>query len=73
MEGVEFLDVLLVPSGLLILIIYHCQLTYRVHAFPTTTVIGINQINRQVWVQTMMKVSNYMSPSSSPSSKFACF
>lgn len=44
----------LVPAGLLMLLIYHAQLVYRVCKFPTTTVIGINQINRQVWVRTMM-------------------
>lgn len=49
-----YLDMALVPLGLLMLLIYHGQLVYRVCKFPATTVIGVNQFNRQVWVRTMM-------------------
>lgn len=49
-----YLDMILVPFGLLLLVLYHAQLIYRVWKFPASTVIGVNQINRQVWVRTIM-------------------
>eukprot|EP00249_Psilotum_nudum_P002352 c15345_g1_i1 orf=95-808(+) len=49
------LDLVLVPAGMLLLLIYHAQLVYRILKFPTTTVIGINLINRQAWVRKMME------------------
>lgn len=51
------LDFVLVPLGLLSLVAYHLWLLYRITRHPTTTVIGINAINRRIWVQTMMEVS----------------
>jgi hypothetical protein len=56
-QGLEIMDALLVPAGLLLLIVYHCMLAYRVHTYPASTVVGINQINRQLWLRTMMQVS----------------
>jgi hypothetical protein len=56
MEAAEYLDAVLVPCGLLLLLLYCAQLAYRVHTCPSTTVIGINQMNRQAWVRTMMQV-----------------
>ncbi|KAH7438683.1 hypothetical protein KP509_04G026600 [Ceratopteris richardii] len=50
----EYLDSVLVPLGVLILLLYHARLIYLVHYFPTVTVYGINQVNRQVWVRSMM-------------------
>ncbi|CAD5194381.1 unnamed protein product [Musa acuminata subsp. burmannicoides] len=49
------LDFVLVPLGLLSLVAYHLWLLYRISRHPTTTVIGINAINRRIWVQTMME------------------
>ncbi|MCO5547387.1 hypothetical protein L7F22_000836 [Adiantum nelumboides] len=48
------LDIILVPAGLLILLLYHAQLAYRIVKHPTSTVIGVNDLNRRAWVRTMM-------------------
>lgn len=49
------LDAVLAPAGLVLLLGYHVHLMYRVCWFPKSTVIGVNQINRSVWVRTMMR------------------
>ncbi|KAI5063381.1 hypothetical protein GOP47_0021928 [Adiantum capillus-veneris] len=54
MEKGYVLEVVLVPAGVLLLLLYHARLLYRLRCSPTATVIGVNQINRQVWVRTMM-------------------
>ncbi|XP_072975187.1 uncharacterized protein [Typha angustifolia] len=51
----EDLDIILVPLGLAILVVYHLWLVYRIRFQPTRTVIGINAINRRIWVQTIME------------------
>ncbi|XP_010941112.1 uncharacterized protein [Elaeis guineensis] len=51
----EELDLVLVPVGLTVMVSYHLWLLYRVIKHPTTTVIGINAINRRIWVHTMME------------------
>ncbi|CAN6445927.1 unnamed protein product [Victoria cruziana] len=49
------LDFVLVPLGLGLMVAYHIWLAYRVVVHPKHTVIGINAINRQLWVKTMME------------------
>lgn len=49
------LDFLLVPTGLGVLMAYHLWLLRRIIKQPTNTVIGINSINRRVWVHAMME------------------
>lgn len=51
-----YLDAVLVPAGLLLMIGYHLRLMYKVRYDPLNTVIGINHVNRRAWVQTIMKV-----------------
>ncbi|XP_020081169.1 uncharacterized protein LOC109704795 [Ananas comosus] len=51
----EELDFVLVPIGLAAMAGYHLWLLCRVLRRPTTTVIGINSVNRRIWVQTMME------------------
>ncbi|KAA8540118.1 hypothetical protein F0562_026810 [Nyssa sinensis] len=51
----QLLDYLLVPAGLLIMLAYHIWLLYRIVNHPTTTVVGINAINRRFWVLAMME------------------
>ncbi|XP_073012278.1 uncharacterized protein [Typha latifolia] len=51
----EDLDFILVPSGLLIMVFYHVWLVYRILRHPAKTVIGINAMNRRIWVQTIME------------------
>ncbi|WOK92935.1 hypothetical protein Cni_G01627 [Canna indica] len=36
------------------MVLYHAWLLYRILKHPTTTVIGINAINRGIWARTMM-------------------
>eukprot|EP00253_Pinus_taeda_P029337 PITA_29337 len=43
-----------VPAGLLLLSSYRAWLLYRIKRHPTTTVIGLNALNREIWLDTMM-------------------
>ncbi|KAK9145939.1 hypothetical protein Sjap_005842 [Stephania japonica] len=49
------LDWVLVPLGLVVMLAYQAWLLYKIRTQPTKTVIGINTINRRVWVQAMME------------------
>ncbi|RDX97385.1 hypothetical protein CR513_19842 [Mucuna pruriens] len=51
----KVLDIILVPSGLLVMLAYHFWLLHRIIRHPTKTVIGVNAINRRFWVQAMME------------------
>ncbi|XP_027368425.1 uncharacterized protein LOC113874402 [Abrus precatorius] len=51
----KVLDLILVPSGLLVTIAYHFWLLHRIIKHPTKTVIGVNAMNRRFWVQAMME------------------
>uniref|UniRef100_A0A1D1YHQ9 tRNA(Met) cytidine acetyltransferase TmcA n=1 Tax=Anthurium amnicola TaxID=1678845 RepID=A0A1D1YHQ9_9ARAE len=53
--GKQSLDYALVPLGLLVLVAYHIWLVRRVRKQPTTTVMGVNAINRRLWVHSMMQ------------------
>ncbi|MED6168596.1 hypothetical protein PIB30_013091 [Stylosanthes scabra] len=54
----KFLDVILVPIGLLAMVAYHLWLLHKVVRQPTKTIIGVNAINRRLWVQAMMEDAN---------------
>lgn len=49
------LDYSLVPTGVMIMVAYHVLLLHRIIKRPTTTLIGINAINRRIWVNAMME------------------
>ncbi|KAK1322406.1 hypothetical protein QJS10_CPA03g02101 [Acorus calamus] len=51
----QHLDYVLVPIGLSVMVAYHAWLFYRIVTRSTTTVIGLNAINRLIWVRTMME------------------
>ncbi|AQK50817.1 hypothetical protein ZEAMMB73_Zm00001d049564 [Zea mays] len=61
----EELDYVLVPLGLAVMAGYHAWLLLRVRRQPATTVIGVNAINRRIWVRHIMEVG-LGSVSSSP-------
>ncbi|XP_022985059.1 uncharacterized protein LOC111483144 isoform X1 [Cucurbita maxima] len=48
-------DYILVSSGLGVMVAYHVWLFYRIVRHPNKTVIGINAINRRLWVRAMME------------------
>lgn len=52
----KYLDYVLVPMGILLMVAYHLWLFYRIVKHPTKTVIGVNAINRRFWVRAMMEV-----------------
>ncbi|XP_022717747.1 uncharacterized protein LOC111276238 [Durio zibethinus] len=52
----EYLDLVLVPSGLLIMSAYHVFLLYRCLKLPQTTVIGYENHCRKAWVERMLQV-----------------
>ncbi|KAI6705245.1 hypothetical protein NL676_008207 [Syzygium grande] len=49
------LDVVLVPSGMLIMFLYHLQLLYRYLHRPHTTCMGFENFNKRFWVQAIMQ------------------
>ncbi|KAE8707817.1 hypothetical protein F3Y22_tig00110372pilonHSYRG00031 [Hibiscus syriacus] len=51
----EYLDFALVPTGLLIMSVYHVFLLYRCLKFPETTVIGLENHFQKAWVERMMQ------------------
>ncbi|GLT49258.1 hypothetical protein SLA2020_228270 [Shorea laevis] len=51
----RYLDFVLVPLGIFIMVAYHVYLFYRIINHPTKTVIGINAMNRRYWVLSMME------------------
>ncbi|MQM18496.1 hypothetical protein Taro_051490 [Colocasia esculenta] len=51
----QSIDLVLVPLGLLVLLTYHVWLVKRVRRHPTSTVMGVNAINRRAWVHSMME------------------
>jgi len=46
---------MLVPLGLAVMLGYHLWLLLRIRRRPETTVIGINAINRRIWVRHIME------------------
>ncbi|GAV75086.1 DUF599 domain-containing protein [Cephalotus follicularis] len=51
----QYLDLVLVPSGLLIMFAYHLILLYRYLNLPHTTVIGFENNDKRAWVQRIMQ------------------
>ncbi|GAB2231055.1 hypothetical protein Droror1_Dr00027342 [Drosera rotundifolia] len=52
----DYLDIVLVPSGLLIMFGYHLTLLYRCIRSPANTVIGFENHSRRAWVSKTMQV-----------------
>lgn len=53
----EYLDLILVPTGMLIMLCYHLFLLYRFQRHPETTIIGYENHCRKAWVERMLQVS----------------
>lgn len=53
--GKDDLDLALVPSGLLIMFVYHINLLYRYLHLPHTTVIGFENNDKKAWVERVMQ------------------
>ncbi|CAK9187754.1 unnamed protein product [Ilex paraguariensis] len=51
----QVLDYVLVPTGLMLMLVYHLWLLHQIVKHPTKTFIGINAINRRFWVHAMME------------------
>ncbi|GLJ25947.1 hypothetical protein SUGI_0497380 [Cryptomeria japonica] len=49
------LDIIFVPAGLIMFAVYHACLLHRILTHLHTTTMGINAINRQAWVEVIMK------------------
>ncbi|KAG8365512.1 hypothetical protein BUALT_Bualt18G0112700 [Buddleja alternifolia] len=54
----EYLDLVLVPFGLIIMFSYHILLLYRYLSVPHTTVIGFENNDKKIWVQKIMQSQN---------------
>ncbi|KAK1268791.1 hypothetical protein QJS04_geneDACA008292 [Acorus gramineus] len=51
----EYLDLVLAPSGLLLMFGYHLFLLYRILKYPHKTVIGYENHNKNAWVERMLQ------------------
>ncbi|KGN62846.1 uncharacterized protein LOC101209677 [Cucumis sativus] len=49
------LDLILVPTGFILMMCYHLGLWYKVRTQPFTTIIGINTSGRRLWVSSIIK------------------
>lgn len=56
----EYLDLVLVPCGLIIMFAYHLILLYRCLKLPHTTVIGFENNDKKIWVEKLMQVIRYI-------------
>nr|KYP51878.1 hypothetical protein KK1_026234 [Cajanus cajan] len=54
----EYLDLVLVPSGLLIMFVYHLFLLYKYVNQPHSTVMGFENNDKRIWVERIMQASN---------------
>ncbi|WOK94079.1 hypothetical protein Cni_G02781 [Canna indica] len=50
-----YLDLMLVPLGLLLPLVYHLWLWHKVRSQPRQTIIGINSSGRRLWVLAIIK------------------
>ena len=55
--GKQDLDLVLVPTGLLIMFVYHLVLLYRYLHKPDTTFMGYENEGKKSWVENIMKAS----------------
>ncbi|KAH7686070.1 hypothetical protein IHE45_04G080100 [Dioscorea alata] len=53
----RYIDIVLVPSGLVIMFGYHLFLLYRILKLPHTTVVGYENHNKLAWVERMMQAT----------------
>ncbi|KAJ4703551.1 Protein of unknown function, DUF599 [Melia azedarach] len=51
----EYLDLVLVPLGLLIMLSYHLFLLYRYFQHPHTTALGFENNDKRAWVERVMQ------------------
>ncbi|XP_030528790.1 uncharacterized protein LOC115739707 [Rhodamnia argentea] len=51
------LDLLLVPSGLVIMFTYHLFFLYKYRHSPETTVMGVENVDRRAWVEGIIKLT----------------
>lgn len=56
----EYLDVVLVPTGLLIMLIYHLFLLYKYFHQPLSTSMGYENNDKRNWVAGILQVHNYL-------------
>ncbi|CAH9130424.1 unnamed protein product [Cuscuta epithymum] len=59
----KYIDLLLVPAGLLFMFAYHLFLLYRYLHTPHTTVIGFENNDKRAWVEKIMQSSSSSSSS----------
>ncbi|KAH6780916.1 spastin [Perilla frutescens var. hirtella] len=52
----EYLDLILVPCGLLLMFGYHLALVYRYLKCPEKTIIGYENHNKRAWVRKMFQI-----------------
>lgn len=51
-----YLDAILVPLALVMMLCYHIYLSLMVRTQPFSTLLGINSRGRRIWIHAMIKV-----------------
>ncbi|XP_052183970.1 uncharacterized protein LOC127795997 isoform X2 [Diospyros lotus] len=54
----EYLDLVLVPTGLILMFSYHLYLLYRYLCLPHTTVFGFENNDKRAWVEKVVQMEN---------------
>ncbi|EOA23013.1 hypothetical protein CARUB_v10003762mg [Capsella rubella] len=55
-----YLDVILVPLALVMMLCYHIYLSFMVRTHPFSTLLGINSRGRRIWICSMIKENQKM-------------
>ncbi|XP_010470867.2 PREDICTED: uncharacterized protein LOC104750726, partial [Camelina sativa] len=55
-----YLDAILVPLALVIMLCYHIYLCFMVRTHPFSTLLGINSRGRRIWICSMIKENQKM-------------
>lgn len=55
----DYLDLIFVPGGLLVMFAYHLYLLYRYLNFPQTTVMGLDNHDKKAWVVRIVQVNTH--------------
>lgn len=50
-----YIDLVLVPLGILAVVLYHVFLWYKAKTSPHITVVGVNSVGRRIWVESMIE------------------
>ena len=56
----DYIDVFLVPAGILIILVYHLLLLFKYLIKPLSTSIGYENNDKRIWVGKILQVCVYL-------------